>query len=263
MGTLTAQATVTNGGFTSLGRKSVSWYIRGNEPEQQSRPVTVKQGQVLKALSWVSSDANGKLIAYGALTESAKITFAGSATSAQTVVIGGLTLTTTAAMTSAEVIAAFIKGSTTKGTFSGTSAWTFRGESTGLILYADSLTLGSNVTDITVTGSASMSATISTSQGTASSTTGVVTGLLVMDVDATSADVKAQIFTAGNFYSDAIVWAVDVAVDKITKSDGTTVACTAYNTGCETELTRQKFLELTAGGTAFAIGTFNAGEVEL
>jgi hypothetical protein len=78
-----------------------------------------------------------------------------------------------------------------------------------------------------------------------------IAGITLYDVDATAGDVSAEIWTEVSLWNDVIVWAVDTTVDTITKYDGTTVACTAYNTGtfgydkASTELLRAKFVEAT------------------
>jgi hypothetical protein len=72
-----------------------------------------------------------------------------------------------------------------------------------------------------------------------------ITGVLLMDVDASAADVDATVYTHASFYASALVWKVDVATDKIVKADGTEVACTAYDTGANTDLLKRKFVENT------------------
>lgn len=249
------------GGFTAYANRVVQYGSRGSEPCKNTRPVTVKSGQVIKAMSWVTSDSAGKVIAAANVTELASTAFSGTIASTDTVILGGLTLTATATMTSAEIVAAFISQSTTKGTFSGTlSGWVLQQGATTAILEASSTSSLTNATDFAVTGThTSLTTTVTTVAGTTSITP--VIGLLVYDVNATSADAPGQIYTSGNFWEEEILWEVDVAVDTV-DVDGTTTAVTAYRTGATTSLLRQKFIEQTAGGTEFAIGTWTAGERE-
>lgn len=254
----------TNGGFNSYANRTITYGSRGTEPCKVTRPITVKQGQVLKAMTWLESGTDGKMIAKATMNEVANTVFGGTIASTDTVILGGLTLTASATMTAVEVVAAFIAGSTTKGTFTGTlSGWTLKQGATTSTLEAVATTYLSDVTNFAVTGThTSLTATVTTIAGGV--TQNKAAGLLVFDVDATSADVSAQMYTAGNFWSEEIVWENNTSTDTVTSSDGvTTVAVTAYNTGCVTEIARQKFIENTAGGTEFAIGTWTTGEREI
>ena len=273
MGTLAATTHTKNGGFTSLGRKTVSYDIRGAEPCISTRAITVKAGQVLKAKTWLESDSAGKMIAHAALPEIAKCVFTAS-TNGETVIMAGLTWTSGASGTTvAQLVAAWsdiaagtgyaaLADRTAGGSF---TAGTLTGYNTvgvnATTIEFQGITVGA-ATDVAATGTGGTDvAAITITQYAAANK---VAGLLAMDVDATSADVEAQMYISGNFWSDYIVWDVDPTVDTITISDGTTVACTAYRTGCgDSELFRQKFLENAAGGTEFAIGQFNASEVEV
>ena len=85
---------------------------------------------------------------------------------------------------------------------------------------------------------------------------------MLFDVDASAGDVDATAYQEASFWAQALTWAVDVAVDVVTKVDGTTVAVTAYNTGCAgtsntSNLLKQKFGE----STEFEpLGFLSAGE---
>lgn len=84
-----------------------------------------------------------------------------------------------------------------------------------------------------------------------------IAGVTVFDVDASAADVDASIYVEASFWADALVWDVDPLVDVIDKFDGTAIAVTAYDTGCTTNLLKQKFVE----GTEFEpLGFLTAGE---
>lgn len=252
-----------NGGFLSYPSRTTTYGSRGAEPCKNTRQITVKSGQVIKAMSWLESDTTGKMIAKATITELASTVFAGSASIGDTIIIGGLTLTTTAAMTPVEVVAAFISKTTTKGTFTGTlSGWSLQQGATTATLEAISTTYLTDVSNFAITGShGGLTHTITTTAGGTAQRPAA--GLLLFDVDATSADVNAVMYISGNFWSEEIVWEVDTAIDTMVKSDNSTVAVTAYNTGCVTELARQKFIENTAGGTEFVIGTWTTGEIEI
>lgn len=101
----------------------------------------------------------------------------------------------------------------------------------------------SNTTDVAATGTGT-APTITVNAG--SSTVAPIAGVAMYDVDATSADVKAAIYTEASFYAiddgnDWLRWANDPAQTIINKA-GTAVTCTAYNTGCfgTSDLQKQK-----------------------
>lgn len=224
---------------------------------KKSETITVASGQILKARSFVKSNASGKMIAGGNIAEYAKLVLGGTVANTDTVIMGGLTLSVTASMTAAEVRAAFIAQSTTKGTFSGTlTGWELVADpSSTVTLWAYSTTGLTNVTDFAVTGTnASLTKTVTTVAG--STTFQKPAGILAMDVDATSGDVVTSMYTEVYAYESEVIWGVDVAVDTITKADGTTVACSTYNTGAVTPLLRKMYVE----NTEFEIVTPTAGE---
>lgn len=229
-----------NGGFTRYPDKTTKDVFFRAE-ETYTMTVTVVQGQVLKKHSFVefitSGNNIGKVKAHGPLVESALLTFStGLTAAAQTVTIAGLTLTSTAAMTPAELVAAFdgvIPGVTptnpAKGTFSGTLAGFEINAFDTDTLSVSSTTASSNVTDLAYT-SATATVVNNINQG---STFRVPDGILLYDVDASTAEVTAEMYISASFWQEALVWAVDPTVDTVTKADGvTTVACTTYNTGC-------------------------------
>jgi len=271
MGTLAANATANNGGFTSLGRKTYNYVIRGAEPPVATRAVTVASGQVLKAMSWVESNTAGKLIAHAPLVEVASIEFA-AIDAAETIILGGLTWTAGGSgTTAAQLATAFASiadstgyadladrtdgGSFTAGTLTGWDTQEVEADGITVLFTA---TTAAAMTDLADTGTGD-DPTVTIVQYAASNK---VAGLLAMDVNATSGDTEAQMYISGNFWEEAINWGVNVAVDTVENSDGTTTACTAYETGCYTSLLRQKLVEQAAGGTNFQIGTFTDGEVE-
>lgn len=234
---------------------------------------TIKSGQILKARSFLESDANGKLVAHGTIAESAHVQFTTALTNGQTMILAGLTWTAGASGTTvAQLITAWrdiaagtgyaaLSARTGGGSF---TAGTLTGYYTEY-LDADSVVFNAataltNATDVAATGTGAAAATIVIVAGT--TTFNKIAGMTVYDVDATSADVDAAVYVEGSFWHDAIVWAVDPAVDTITKEDGTTVAVSTYNTGAfgtsaASDLLKQKFVE----GSNFEIGFLRTGEV--
>jgi hypothetical protein len=82
----------TNGGWITYPNQSPT-AIFARAEGTCTKVATIKSGQVLKALSFLESDVNGKLIAHGGIVESAIVTFGASITTGQTVIIAGLTFT--------------------------------------------------------------------------------------------------------------------------------------------------------------------------
>lgn len=279
-------ATNLNGGrFDYADYTPKKTFYRSNETE--TKQVTVKSGQVLKALTFLEYDANGKVIAHTGLSEAAIVKFTTALTAGQTLTLAGLTwtaggqgttvaqLVTAWANIAANTGYASLSAVTGGGTF---TAGTLTGFSTGLTSYGANLTAAiptlaasevvfvsngglTNVTDLAATGTGT-APTISKVDG--ATAFNPVAGLLIYDVDATSADVNAVAFVEASLWADAIVWSVDPTVDSITKPDGTTVLCTAYNTGTLRETTlltrlmKQKFVV----GTQFEpLGFTKAGEL--
>jgi hypothetical protein len=235
--------------------------------DRASKIVTVKSGQVIKALSFVESDVNGKVIAHGGLVESALVTFASGITTGQTVILAGLTFTagssSVTAAQLADIWSGLVSGTTsaqanaiilakgypvaTIGVFSGTLAgYGTTSASPTKVRFDATGTGAASATDVAITGTGAGAGSVAIVQYAAFNK---IAGVLAFDVDATSGDVEASVYTEASFWADALVWAVDVTVDTITTSAGTT-ACTAYNTGCsgtsaESNLLKKKFVENT------------------
>lgn len=241
-------------GLNAFPDRTTERFIAHNDPEVRTRSVTVASGQVLKARSWVESNAFGKMVAHGTIAEQASVAFAGTLKNGDVAAFAGLSYTASADSTSAEVVAGLVAGAGTytKGVVTVSSStikakWSLEAGSTSVIILAKGIEYGTNPTDVAVavtntSTTSTLAGTVTTSpSGTTTFNTPV--GFLAFDVDATSADTLATIYAAGSFWEDALVWAVDTAVDTVTIADGTTVACTAYNTGAITSLARQKFVE--------------------
>jgi hypothetical protein len=240
-----------NGGLYDYNNR-VSKNIFGHRDEYKTKTVTIKSGQVIKALSFLQSIATGsdkgKMQTHSAQSEAALVTFA-AITAGQTQILAGLTFTAGSGGTSAAklaiiwgnlaagvgfvaanvIIAAEGIDTTVDGSF---TAGTLTGYETALV-DADTVeftsTAGlSNVADLTATGTAT-APIISIAQG--QTTFLPPAGVTMYDIDASAGDVEAEVFVEADFKSESLVWAVDPATDTIEKSDGTLLAVTAYNTG--------------------------------
>lgn len=269
-------ATEYNGGLYSYNDR-VTKKIFFRACERNTKSVTIKSGQVIKALSFLETDASGKCIAHGGLTESATVTFSAALTSGQTLIIAGLTFTAgsagtttaqlatvwsglldgvTAAAASAAILAAGI--ATTVGTFTSGSLAGYNTTLVSTTKVRFDATSAASATDVAATGTGT-APTIAITQYAALNK---IAGVLVFDVDASAGDVDATVYQEASFWAQALTWAVDTAVDVVTKVDGSTVAVTAYNTGCAgtsatSNLLKQKFVE----STEFEpLGFLSAGE---
>jgi hypothetical protein len=236
----------------------------------ESKQVTVKSGQVLKAMTFLETDNDGKAIAHTGINEQALVTFA-DITNGQTIILGGLTFTAGAGGTTKEDLVTAWAGlaastgyaaANTANPVSGGSftAGTLTGYKTVLSSTADSVlfistTANTGVTDLADSGTAT-DPTITVTA--VSNPPRPIAGVLMYDVDASSADVEATAYSSASFWEDSLVWDVDPATDTVEKSDGTTVACTDYYIGATTDNLKKKFVE----NSAFAeLGFQHAGEV--
>lgn len=258
-----------NGGLYSYQDRTTKKIFFRSE-DRYTKSVTIKSGQVIKALSFLETDSSGKCIAHGGIAESASVVFGSALTSGQTMILGGITWTagsagTTVAQlatvfggladgTTAAIATAALSVATTVGTF---TAGTLTGYNTAYIASGkvrfDSTVTG-NVTDLAATGTGT-APTITVTSG--ANAFNKIAGVLLFDVDASSGDVDATAYSEASFWASALTWAADPTIDTVTKPDGTTVAVTAYNTGAFTNLLKQKFVE----GTEFEpLGFLSAGE---
>lgn len=271
----------TNGGFVDFGTSSRN-NIFSRADGYLTKNVTIKSGQVLKARSWLESIASGadigKCKAHTGISEASLVTFA-AITAGQTLILGGLTWTAgTGGTTAAQLVtawsglaagttataantAAVANGldATVDGTFTGTLGnWETSTYDANTVVFTGNQGL-SNVTDLADTGTAT-DPTISTVGGT--TTFANVSGLTIYDIDASGGDVEAEVYIKASLWDSAITWFVDPATDTITKEDGTTVACSAYNTGtvgsslAVSKRLKTKFVE----NTKFRIDFLNPGE---
>ena len=285
-----------NGGATAyVGRLTPPKYFRSDDRE--TKTVTVASGQVLKAGSFLQYSSTGKVIAHTGLSESAVLEFA-ALTSTQTQIIGGLTFTTGSGGASALQMAAIWSGLAdgtgyvaasaailaagipttvgvfTAGTLTGWNSDKQASVTTGAVNGIPTITLTNqttftstgglaNVTDIAGTGTGT-APVLSIVQGT--TTFPFIAGVLLNDVNASSADVDATAYVEASFWASALVWLVDVNADTVTNWDGSTTACTAYNTGTigNTDAVTQRLQSYFVVGSEFEpLGFLNAGEVYL
>lgn len=268
-----------NGAYKNYADRSTSKVFFKNA-DRNTKTVTIKSGQVLKALSFLESDADGKLIAHSGVNEVATVTFPTTIDTGETVIIGGLTFTagTNATTTQAQLVAAWknipagtgyaaantLAGAAVSAAIGTFTAGTLTGYASDTSATAGSVdfrstTANAGVTDLTVTGTGDASTvTISAVNDPIKP----IAGVLVYDVDASSADVDASVYETASFWADALVWSADVDTDTITKADGTTVAVTHYNTGCAGTsaaaiLLQKKFVE---GSKFERLGYIKTGE---
>jgi len=235
-----------------------------------TKSVTVKSGQVLKAMSFLETGTDGKAIAHSGINEKALVTFA-DITNAQTVILAGLTFTAGASGATKEELvtawtglqagvtaaAATTQNPVTGGTFTaGTlTGWNVDASATADSVLFVSTTPFAGVTDLADSGTATDPTIAITA---VVDPINKVAGVLLYDVDASAADVVAEAYVEASFWADALVWDADITTDTITLYDGTTKAVTAYNTGATSDILKQKFVE----NTPFhELGFKKAGEV--
>lgn len=248
--------------------RAVGIFFRADE--YVSKQATIKSGQVLKAMTFLQSDTEGKLIAHQGINEKALVTFA-DITAGQTLILGGLTFTAGAGGTTKEsLVEAFsglaastgyvaantanpvADGSFTAGTLTGYK--TVKGSTANTVLFI-STTPYAGVTDLADTGTAT-NPTISITA--ASEPAKSIAGVLMYDVNASAGDVEASIYLKASFFASALKWSADVTTETVENGDLTTTAVTDYDTGCTTDNLKKKFVE----NSGFSdIGFQHAGEV--
>lgn len=260
-----------NGGWIKYpDRVTTKTFFRATD--RYTKNVTVKAGQVLKAHSFLESiqgtaDA-GKVIAHKGISEAAEVTFK-ALTSGQTLILAGLTFTAgSAGATAAQLAIAWAGiadgvgyaaattaaaangidstiGTFTAGSLTGWNTYDYNTvDATAVDFRATSYL--TNVTDLAATGTGS-APTINKVDGNTSFNK--IAGVTLYDVDASSADQVIPVYVEASFWAEALVWAVNPAIDTITDAFGNTVACTAYNTGvygpdaAVTKRLQQQFVE--------------------
>lgn len=259
-----------NGGFRSYPNRPTIASLRtffGAEG-YSTKPLTIKAGQILKKHSFVETDASGLGVAHSGMCEKALLTFSAGVAAAKTIIIAGLTFTTTGIMSAADVVKAFsgltdgitaadanaanpvVGGSFTAGALTGYH--TFKSSTTNSVLFV-STSANTNVADLADAGNSTVTSVTITAFPNPQKK---IAGVLLMDVDASAGDVDTTVYTEASFWANAIVWEAD-ASDTIEMPDGSTKACTDYVVGAFTDALKRKFVE----GTEFEeIGILHAGE---
>lgn len=270
------------GGWNNYPNRVTKKIFYGRECTE-SQPGTIKQGQVLKAYTFLESDNTGKLIAHSGLAESAQVVFSAALTSGQTIIMGGLVFASGASGTTPTQLAlawsnnglgisagtgyaaltgvtnAINGGTFTSGTLAGYN--TISGTTATSVLF--NATISGNSTDVAVTGTGS-APTVTIVAGTAP--LNYIAGITMYDVDATAGDVIAEVYTEASFWGDddgsvALLWKVSTLTDTIISATGVAVPVTAYNTGCSgtsaaSHLLKKKFVE----NTEFELGFVGIGD---
>lgn len=249
---------------------------------------TIKSGQVILAGTFLERDTTYPyhLKVHGGLAEQALVTINSALAAADTLTVGttGIVFTVGSAGATIEqlvnAISVLVGGEnttvanaallaakipTTVGTFtSGTAPAFFFNKVDTNTVNATSTVLGSDVTNLAVAASAGTAPTVTVVAGTA--TFNKIAGVTIYDIDATSAAVDAEIYVEASFWGDDdnttfLRWANDPST-VLTKADGTTVATTAYNTGCSgtsaaSNNLKKKFVE---GSNFYRLGFINMGD---
>lgn len=269
------------GGYNSYPDRASGKIFFGSK-KTKSVAATILSGQVIKAYTFLESDSAGKLKVHGNLTESANVTFTAALTSGQTLIMAGLTFTSGASGTTVAQLAkawsnnglgipvgtgyaaltgvtnALDGGTFTAGTLTGYSVEPVDANTVAF----NSTAAGTNATDVAATGTGT-APTITISSG--ANAFAKIAGVTIYDVDATAGDVDAEVYVEAPFWADddgtcALRWSYDPS-EVLTKADGSTVAVTAYNTGCSgitasSNLLKKKFVE----GSEFELKFTRAGD---
>ena len=257
-----------SGAFVDYGlsKKQVKRFYGAND--YKTSKGILASGHVLKKDTLLESDANGKLIPHSGMVEKALVTFA-DILGSKTVILGGLTFSSTTAVAKAVLVNAFKNltagmtaaqanalnpvtgGSFTSGTLGN---WNVLKSSTADSVVFYSTTPNTNVTDLADSGNGS---------GTTISITGInsplkkIAGALAFDVDASGGDITLDYITEATYWDTAPVWYNNPDSDTITLEDGTTKAVTDYYTGASTYYLKKK---ITEGSEIEIYGGLTAGE---
>ncbi len=251
----------------------------------RTKQSTIASGQVILAGTFLERSATSPyhLTVHGGITESTLASFATALTAGQTLIVAGLTFTAGASGTTvAQLVTAF--GNNGTGIASGTGYAALTGVTNALnggTFTAGTLTgynsetvdantvvfnaavSGTAATDIAFTGTGTAPSLVKT-EGTA--TFNKIAGVTIYDVDATSAAVDAEIYTEASFWANDdgttfLKWAYDPS-EVLVKADGTTVALTAYNTGCagDTAASNNLKQKYVSGSEFDYLGFINVGD---
>ena len=241
-------------------------FFQAEDTSTQTR--TIKQGQVLKAGTFLEADGTtGYLIAHSGLTNKTSFLFS-ALTSGQTIIIAGLTFTATGTVSASDVAKAFsslavgtgfaaantqntvTNGSFTAGTLTGYS--TIASKTAATVIFA-STTPQTSAVALTNTGTGTATGTLIAVNIPSKR----IEGILLNDVNATSANVSTEVYIEASFWASWLIWGTDASVDYITNSDFTTTVCSDYYIGATTNDLKNMFVT----GSEFAnLGFLNAGE---
>ena len=247
-----------------------------------SKVVDFASGQVLKAGTFFHFNSSGLAVAGLNIAESALVTFTTALTAGQTLIMAGLTFTAGASGTTvAQLVEAWsnlgdgiasgtgyadltaVTDSTAGGTF---TAGTLTGYAVEKVdantVVFNAIPALANATNVAATGTGA-APTITISAGSASWTPPA--GVTAYDVDTTDGIASAAVFM------EAELWGVDDGTcwlrwktdpqETIPLLDGTTRACTAYNTGASgitAESNRLK--QLYVNGSEIEVYFYNEGD---
>lgn len=259
-----------NGGFRSYPNRPTIASLRtffGAE-SYSTKPMTIKAGQVLKKHSFIESDTDGKGVAHTGMCEKAVLTLSAGVAAAKTIIVAGLTFTTTGIVSASDVVKAFsgltdgmtaaeanaatpiVGGSFTAGALAGYH--TFKNSDSSILFVATSA--NANIApDLADTGNSTVTSVAITPFPAVQKK---IAGVLLMDVDASAGDVDTTVYKEASFWANALVWEAD-ASDTITMPDGSTKPCTPYVVGAFTDALKRKFVE----NTEFEeLGILHAGE---
>lgn len=248
-----------NGGYRTYPNKPTIASLRTfyGAGCSSTKPMTVKSGQVLKKHSFVESDSSGNAIAHTGMSEKALLTFSGTMAAAKTIVVAGLTFTSTGIVSVADLVKAFsgiadgmvaadinamnpvVNGSFTAGALTGYV--TQKSSVTNSVLFVSTGGALVNVTDLADSGNSTITSITVTPPP---SSIKRIAGVLLMDVDARTSDVQATVYTEASFWASALVWKAS-ASDAIELADGSYIPCTDYHVGAHTEALMRKFVENT------------------
>lgn len=274
-----------SGGFNSYADRVTKRIHFKKDVRTRQKQETIASGQVLLAGTFLERDATSPyhLKVHGSITESTLATFATALTVGQTLIVAGITFTSGASgTTAAQLITAFgnnglgiasgataasltgVTNAKNGGTFTAGTLTDYNSETVDAdTVVFNAATSAAAATDIAFTGTGAAPTLVKT-EGTA--TFNKIAGLTMYDVNATSAAVDVEVYSEGSFWADDdgttfLKWVYDPS-EVLVKADGTTVALTAYNTGCAGDSDasnnlKRKFVE----GSEFAeIGFINIGD---
>lgn len=248
----------------------------------KTKPAVITSGQVIKAYTPLAATATtGKLVVHPGFTQSARVTFSAGIDSGETVILGGLTFTAgTSGATAAQLFAAWSNNGagipvgtgyaslahiTDGGTFTAGTMTLFNVTALDAttLLFNSTLAL-TDATDLAATGTGAAAVTIVNTEGVATRTP--IAGYTAYDVNASSADTKADVYISASFWADddgtcALRWASSTG-ETMTNADGTTTAVTAFNTGCAGDLAANRLHKqlFVAGSNFEELGFVNAGD---